>query len=50
MKNLDESEQNKISVSFYETSNILNDLYYKFIKKLSHQNFKIIYIFRQYNL
>ena len=26
-KTLDESEQNKISISFYETSKILNDLY-----------------------
>ena len=32
LKNLDESEQNKISVSFYETSSKLKELYYKFIK------------------
>ena len=40
MKNLDESEQNKISVSFYETSNILNDLYYKFIREVISPKFQ----------
>ena len=32
LKNLDESEQNKISVSFYETSSKLKELYYQFIR------------------
>jgi sporadic carbohydrate cluster 2OG-Fe(II) oxygenase len=31
-KSLDESEQNKISISFYETSKILSNLYVEFIK------------------
>ena len=33
-KSLDESEQNKISISFYETSNILNNRYVEFIKNI----------------
>ncbi len=40
MKNLDESEQNKISVSFYETSDSLNDLYYKFIREVISPKFQ----------
>ena len=44
-KTLDESEQNKISISFYETSKILNDLYVEFIKNVISKNFneKIYY-------
>ena len=33
-KNLDESEQNKISISFYETSKSLKTLYKNFIEKI----------------
>ena len=34
IKSLDESEQNSISISFYETSNILQDMYIKFISNV----------------
>ena len=34
LKNLDESEQNEISISFYETSDIIKETYIKFIKKI----------------
>ena len=39
-KNLDESEQNKISISFYETSKNINNLYEKFIKDIISPYFK----------
>lgn len=39
-KNLDESEQNKISISFYETSKNINNLYVKFIKDIISPYFK----------
>ena len=39
MKNLDESEQNKISISFYETSSKLKDLYIKFVKNIVSKKF-----------
>ena len=39
-KTLDESEQNKISISFYETSKILNDLYIEFIKNIISEDFE----------
>ena len=44
-KTLDESEQNRISISFYETSKILNDLYMEFIKNVISKDFneKIYY-------
>ena len=34
LKNLDESEQNEISISFYETSDIIKKSYEEFIKKV----------------
>ena len=34
LKNLDESEQNEISISFYETSDIIKKSYVEFIKKV----------------
>ncbi len=34
LKNLDESEQNEISISFYETSEIIKKNYIKFIKEI----------------
>ena len=34
LKNLDESEQNEISISFYETSDIIKETYTEFIKKI----------------
>jgi len=34
LKNLDESEQNEISISFYETSKTIKDIYIEFIKKI----------------
>ena len=34
LKNLDESEQNEISISFYETSDIIKETYIEFIKKI----------------
>ena len=43
-KSLDESEQNKISISFYEISKILNNLYVEFIKN------RIFPIFDEQNL
>ncbi len=39
-KTLDESEQNKISISFYKTSKILNDLYINFINDVISPLFK----------
>lgn len=38
-KNLDLSEQNKVSISFYETSSNLKELYKKFVKEIISQNF-----------
>ncbi len=44
-KNLDVSEQNEISISFYETSSKLKELYIKFIKEVISHNFneKVFY-------
>ncbi len=39
MKNLDESEQNKISISFYDASENLKLLYYEFVKDVVSKNF-----------
>lgn len=39
-KYLDESEQNKISISFYETSLSLKELYYNFVENVISPNFK----------
>ena len=49
-KNLDESEQNKISVSFYETSSKLKELYYQFIRNEISTYFDDDLFFKKFRL